>query len=51
MEKTLNPSIRLPVNKIENIITFTIKTAYYLELLTSETMKLPGIVKSKIKKI
>ena len=33
-EKTDNPSIRKYVNKIENRITFKIKTAYYLELLT-----------------
>ena len=36
------------VNKIENRITFQIKTGYYLELLTSETMKLVGSTKSKI---
>ena len=34
-----NPSIRIYVNKIENRITFKIKNGYYLELLTSETMK------------
>ena len=28
------------INKIENRMTFKIKTGYYLELLTSETMKL-----------
>ena len=28
------------VNKIENRITFKIKTGYYLELLTPQTMKL-----------
>ena len=28
------------VNKIENIITFKIKTVYYLELLMPETMKI-----------
>ena len=38
------------VNKIENIITFKIKTGYYLELLTPETIKLPGSTKSKITK-
>ena len=27
------------VNKVENRITFKIKTGYYLELLTSETIK------------
>ena len=35
------------VNKIENRITFKIKTGYYLELLTPETMKLLGSTKSK----
>ena len=30
--KTDNPSIRIYVNKIENRITFKIKTEYYLEL-------------------
>ena len=34
--ETDNPSIRIYVNKIENGITFKIKTGYYLELLTSE---------------
>ena len=41
-EKTDNPSIKLYINKIENRITLKIKTAYYLELLTPETMKLLG---------
>ena len=36
------------VNKIENRITFKIKTGYYLELLASETMKLLGSTKNKI---
>ena len=31
-ENTDNPSIRIYVNKIENRITFKIKTGYYLEL-------------------
>ena len=47
---TDNPSIRIYINKIENRITFKIKTRYYLELLTPETMKLLGSTKSKIKK-
>ena len=35
MEKeTDNSSIRIYINKIENRITFRIKTGYYLELLT-----------------
>ena len=38
------------VNKIENRITFKIKTGYYLELLTPEPMKLLGSTKSKITK-
>ena len=31
---TNNPPIRIYINKIENRITFRIKTGYYLELLT-----------------
>ena len=38
-EKTDNPSVRIYVNKIENRITFIIKTRYYLELLMPETKK------------
>ena len=38
------------VNKIGNRITFKFKTRYYLELLTSETMKLFRSTKSKITK-
>ena len=38
------------VNKIENAITFKIKTGYYLELLTRGTRKLLGNTKSKITK-
>ena len=49
-EKINNPSIRKYVNKIENRITFKIKTGYYLELLTHETMKLLGITDNKITK-
>ena len=37
-----NPSIMIYVNKIENRITFKIKTGYYLELLMPETMELLG---------
>ena len=44
---TDNPPIRIYVNKIENRITFKIKTGCYLQLLTSETMKLLGSTKSK----
>ena len=43
-------SIRLYVNKIENRITFKNKTGYYLELLTSDTMKLLGSTENKITK-
>ena len=49
-ENTDNHSIRMCVNKIENRIRFKIKTGYYLELLTTETMKLLGSTKSKITK-
>ena len=42
-----NISIRLYVNKIENRITFKIKTGYYLKLLTPETMKLLGSTENK----
>ena len=38
------------VKKIESRITFKIKTGYYIELLTLETMKLLGSTKSKITK-
>ena len=40
----------LIILKIENRITFKIKTGYYLELLMPETMKLLGSTKSKITK-
>ena len=49
-EKTVNLSIKIYSNKIENRITFKIKTGYYLELLIPETMKLLGSTKSKITK-
>ena len=47
---TDNPSIMIYLNKIENRITFKIKTLNYLELLTPETMKLLGSTNSKINK-
>ena len=47
---TDNPSIKVYINKIENRNTFKIKTRYYLELLTPETMKILGSTKSKITK-
>ena len=43
-------SIKIYINKIENRVTFKIKTGYYLELLTPETMKLLGSTESKITK-
>ena len=49
-ERADNPSIRIYGNKIENRITFKIKSVYYLELLTPETMKLLGSAESKINK-
>ena len=47
---TDNPSVRIYVYKIENRIMFKIKTGYYFELLTPETMKLLGSTESKITK-
>ena len=38
------------MNKIENRVTFKIKTGYSLELLTFETMKLLGSIENKITK-
>ena len=49
-ESVDNPSIRMHINKIENRITFKIKSGYYLELLTPETMKLLGSTESKTTK-
>ena len=49
-ESVHNPSIRIYVNRIENRITFKIKSGYYIELLTPETMKLLGSTESKITK-
>ena len=42
-----NPPIRVYVNKIENTITFRIKTGYYLKILTPETMELLRNTKTK----
>ena len=47
-ESVDNPTARIYVNKIENRITFKIKSGYYLELLTPETMNLLGSTESKI---
>ena len=49
-ENVFYPSIKIYVNKIENSVTFKIKSGYYLELLTPETMKLLGSTESKITK-
>ena len=35
---------------MKNRVTFKMKTGYYLELLTHETMKLLGSIKNKISK-
>ena len=42
-----NPPIRIYVNRIENRITFKIKSGYYLELLIPETTKLLGSARVK----
>ena len=47
---TDNPSIKTCVNEIENRITLKIKTGYYLELLTFETIKLVSTIIRKITK-
>ena len=47
---TGNPPIKIYVNKIENEITFRIKTGYYLELSKHEMMKLLASAESKITK-
>ena len=44
------PSVKIYVNKMENRITFKIKNAYSIELLTPETMKLLGSTENKITK-
>ena len=49
-ESVDNPPIRIYVNRIENRITFKIKSGYYLVLLTPETMKLLGSAENKITK-
>ena len=48
--KAVDPSIKMYINKIENRITFKIKTGYYIGLVTSETIKLLGSTKSNITK-
>ena len=49
-ESVDNLPIKIYVNRIENRITFKIKSGYYLELLTPETMKLLESAESKITK-
>ena len=43
-----NSPIKTFVNKIDSRVTLKIKTGYYLEFLTTETVKLLGSTKSKI---
>ena len=45
-----NPSIRTFVTKVENRSTFQFEGGYYLELLTSKTMKLLGSTEIKVMK-
>ena len=45
-----NLSIKIYANKIENRITFKIKTGYYFELWTPETIKLLESTENKITK-
>ena len=49
LKKHREKTVRIYTNKIENRITFKIKTRYFLELLTPEKVKLLGSTKSKIK--
>lgn len=48
---TNNLQIRIYINNIEKTISFKTKTGYYLELLTSKTMKLLERTANKINKI
>ena len=48
--KTVKSSIKIYINKIKNRIKFKIKTGYYLELSTPESIKLLSSTKSKITK-
>ena len=51
MEKTVNPAIKIYINKTENRIMFKIKTGYYiLNFLLLQQWKLQGNTKSKITK-
>ena len=49
-ENVGNPSIQIYVNKIENRLTFKIKSGYALQLQTLETTKLLGSTENKITK-
>ena len=49
-ESVDNPPTRIYINRTENRITFKIKSGYYLELSTPETMKLLGSAENKITK-
>ena len=42
--------MQIYVNRIKNRIKFKIKTGYYLELLSPETMKLLGSTENKVTK-
>ena len=46
-QKTDNPSTEIYVHKIENRILFKIKTGYYLELVTHETINYLEALKVK----
>ena len=50
MGKTVSRSIKLYTYKIEDGVMFKIKTGYYLEFVTPETMKSLGSTKSMITK-
>ena len=53
LPKTLNsdnPPIRIYVHEIENRIIVKVKTDYYLELITTEIIKLLGSTKSRMTK-
>ena len=50
-EKIDNPSVRRSVKRIENRITFKIKTGYHLEFLIPETVKLLGSTENKMVKM
>ena len=46
----VNHPVTICTSKMESRITFKIKTGYYLELLSRETVKLLGTTKNKIGK-